>query len=308
LEDKVYLDFSAEYHSALCKLAAMMRGIDFRAVAKLIVLKPPQNYEDARLLLENVRDEAGITAKPRKTLISVPNLPLNFMGNRSGNVLLQVDRGDLSRDEIWRAFYETLAFPILHTDIERKKHLILCAITHQDADISGVRNPLRLLGTDVMHIFSQKVFDLYCQHIDIAEKIGDNLLKTLRDKCRHSSLMGFSEDEYMVTILVNTWHGQFHQVAAINGGELGKMCQFAIKQSRDKGCAILSLDYFVEDADVPTDEPFYLALAVSCFPLLPKVLPTFCRTMLVHRELFTDQEWRQLGLTDENSMYPRTSG
>jgi uncharacterized protein YjbI with pentapeptide repeats len=293
LEDKVCINFSSSYYESLAKLAARLKGADYRTVAKHLSQAPPKNTEDAAQIVDQALKSLPAMGPFRKSLYMATDMPIDFLGTRTGNVLLQLDRWPVQEDDVARAFHEALSFPILKNDEERTDYLKLCCISHELDEIIGVRNPLKIVGTEIIRIHSRKLLDLYCQHEDVARGAAEKLIATLRDHARHSMCLGLPEDDLLLMITINTWYGRFEEVASKNRGDVLTNVEAALSNAPQSVCAVLCLDYYVVDADALQEQPFYLSLAVSFFPRLADKLPSYIRFLLVHKEMLNRDQWQK---------------
>ena len=88
LEDKLYLDFSADYYRPLTQLSAMIHQLDVRSINIAVQERPPASIADIRLLFvscdfdeEKLRTEDGAYRRLKKLNAMAPRLgSLNALG------------------------------------------------------------------------------------------------------------------------------------------------------------------------------------------------------------------------------------
>jgi hypothetical protein len=158
-----------------------------------------------------------------RTLVNVPDLPVNFLGTERCHVLLQLAGDSYTKDDIFRAFHELSGFPLLSNDHDRLMYLKVCSVSHELDEIGGVKNSLSIIGDHVISHHSRRVFDVFCVHHDIGNKIAEKLLQTLRDQERHSAILGFSEGQNLIMVAVNTWPGRFEEVVTDTRDEVFRL-------------------------------------------------------------------------------------
>ena len=242
-----------------------------------------------------------------KVIVRIPDVPINIAGTRHAKLTLDFDH-EPSSDEILERIHHKLSFPSMGNDNDREIYLSLCAFGAESDKGLFEEHKLNLLGNESYHAYMRSLIQCFVNipgNERVIKEVGKKLLATLRDKEMHSyGFVGENENEnYRWLVSIQTHPGKFAEVAPKLRGKhyaslLALTSPGGIYEHLSLS-AILSLDYFTEDADFDNNVPFYLSLAVSFFPLRVDNLPSNYHDRLVHVEMLTLDELRELNILIE---------
>ena len=232
-----------------------------------------------------------------KIIVRINDLPVNVAGTKRGDLDLPFDH-EPETAEIVERVQQRISIPLLVNDEEREAHLILCAFGVDPEPVSFVLPKLRLLGSVSGHAEQRKLRKRFTTK-EMIKEVGKMLLRTLRAGEIQSFAQVPEFDNWRLVTVVIAHPGTFEALAPTLRGHYDAVTAFVNadeRLSRPQPSALLLLDYFVEDADYEISRPFSLSLAVSFFPLKEEALPTELHIAVIHREFFTEEDLRGLGL------------
>jgi hypothetical protein len=211
---------------------------------------------------------------------------LNISGTERDVILMLFDHEpDLA--EILARLEKELPIPLLPNDRERTAFLTLRALGALRDRLAGSRDAL-----ERSRALAQRFLDAI-----VLERVGEKLLRTLRDSEDHDYGLVVERDGLTLAVLVRTYLGTFKATAPKLAGRFLPATFKDFDYLRNRAAhvgktpaGLLAADFFIEDV---VQGGWYLAAALSFVPD-PRNAPEDLRCLLVHKEMLSEEEWRSL--------------